>query len=320
MGTATIVPKEPSRDTIYTTNILRARLNYGFDSNFWFGLTQTYKYMIKIKIITKPAVNQASFTTTDFKKLVFSFPEYEEQIKIGFYFKQLDKAIALHQQKLDRLKALKKGYLQVLFPLTGEVLPRVRFNIYSSTWKKCIIHEIASNTVGGGTPKTSIKEYWDGQIPWIQSSDLTEHDTSDFKIRKYITKKGLSNSAAKLVPENSIAIVTRVGVGKLSLIPFEYTTSQDFLSLSNLKIDNLFGVYSLYNMLQKELSLIQGTSIKGITKNELLNKKIMIPESLDEQNQIGATIKKIDNIISNELKVIEKLQKLKKAYLQKMFI
>ncbi|WP_332370665.1 restriction endonuclease subunit S [Lactococcus cremoris] len=115
MGTATIVENTPIRDTIYTTNILRARLKKEYDSYYWFALTQINQYKINIKIITKPAVNQASFTTVDFKKLNFMFPNLKEQQKIGSFFKQLDNTIALHQRKLDLLKEQKKGFLQKMF-------------------------------------------------------------------------------------------------------------------------------------------------------------------------------------------------------------
>ncbi|HIB3152402.1 TPA: restriction endonuclease subunit S [Enterococcus faecium] len=115
MGTATIVENTPIRDTIYTTNILRARLKKEYDSYYWFALTQINQYKINIKIITKPAVNQASFTTVDFKKLNFMFPNLKEQQKIGSFFKQLDNTIALHQRKLELLKEQKKGFLQKMF-------------------------------------------------------------------------------------------------------------------------------------------------------------------------------------------------------------
>lgn len=99
MGTATVVQKVLNRKTIYTTNILKARVDENYDKYFWFTLTLTDKYKNDIKIITKPAVNQASFTTVDFKKLSYLFPNLKEQQKIGNYFSNLDRLITLHQWK-----------------------------------------------------------------------------------------------------------------------------------------------------------------------------------------------------------------------------
>ncbi|WP_300080701.1 restriction endonuclease subunit S [uncultured Thomasclavelia sp.] len=100
MGTATVVQKVLNRKTIYTTNILKARVDENYDKYFWFTLTLTDKYKNDIKIITKPAVNQASFTTVDFKKLSYLFPNLKEQQKIGNYFSNLDRLITLHQRKI----------------------------------------------------------------------------------------------------------------------------------------------------------------------------------------------------------------------------
>ena len=115
MGTAAIVEEEPARDTIYTTNILKAQTNDEYDSYFWFALTQTGKYKTDIKIITKPAVNQASFTTVDFKALEYRFPYYPEQTAIGNFFRNLDNQITSQTQKLEQLKKLKATYLQKMF-------------------------------------------------------------------------------------------------------------------------------------------------------------------------------------------------------------
>ena len=115
MGTATIVEDEPIRDTIYTTNILRMRTNEKCDNYFFLAQTNNKKYKDYIKGISKIAVNQASFTTGDFKNFDISTPKIEEQNKIGLLFKRLDSLIALHQRKLEKLKNIKKACLEKMF-------------------------------------------------------------------------------------------------------------------------------------------------------------------------------------------------------------
>lgn len=197
-------------------------------------------------------------------------------------------------------------------------VPKIRFPGFTEPWEERKLGEIAINTYGGGTPTTSNERYWDGDIPWIQSSDLTENKVSGVIPRKYITEEGLRCSATKLVSENSIAIITRVGVGKLAVMPFSYTTSQDFLSLSNLNTDIWFSVYAIYKKLQRELNAVQGTSIKGITKQELLSKVILIPE-MEEQLQIGQFFQEIDHLITLHQRKLNNIQNLKAGLLQKMF-
>ena len=164
-------------------------------------------------------------------------------------------------------------------------------------WEQRKLSELSEKTLGGGTPTTSNKAFWNGNIPWIQSSDIVDGKLFGVTPRKYITQEGLNHSAAQLIPENSIAIITRVGVGKLAFMPFSYATSQDFLSLSKLNTSPLFTVYVCYKKLQSMLNAVQGTSIKGITKNELLTEKIWIPK-YDEQQKIGAFFYQLDNLIT----------------------
>ena len=196
--------------------------------------------------------------------------------------------------------------------------PKVRFKGFTDAWELRKLGELASKTYGGGTPTTSNDEFWNGTIPWIQSSDLIEHQVFGVHPRKYITKEAVMNSATKIVPENALAIITRVGVGKLAVIPFSYTTSQDFLSLSELKTDVKFTAYLLYKKLQCELIFVQGTSIKGITKDELLSKIVFVPER-KEQEAISAFFANLDNLITLHQRKLDKMKELKKAFLNLIF-
>ena len=108
----------------------------------------------------------------------------------------------------------------------------------------------------------------------------------------------IKSSASKIIPKNSIAIIVRVGVGKLAFLPFNYSTSQDFLSITEINVDELFALYSIYKKLKKDLSLVQGTSIKGITKEELLRKTLFIPIKKSEQARIGAFFRHLDRLIT----------------------
>ena len=139
--------------------------------------------------------------------------------------------------------------------------------------------------------------FWDGEIPWIQSSDIPDGKLFGVEPKKYISQDGLNNSAAQLVPKDSIAIITRVGVGKLAFMPFSYTTSQDFLSFSRLNAEPFFTIYACYKKLQSELNAVRGTSIKGITKDELLAKVIKVP-TYAEQQQIGTFFRHLDHLIT----------------------
>lgn len=178
---------------------------------------------------------------------------------------------------------------------------------------------MAEKTYGGGTPTTSNEAFWNGNIPWIQSSDIVDGKLMGVEPRKYITQTGLNSSATQLVPKDSIAIITRVGVGKLAYMPFSYSTSQDFLSLSKLNTEPFFTVYACYKKLQSELNTVQGTSIKGITKDELLAKTISVPV-YSEQKQIGSFFTQLDTLITLHQRKLEKLVQIRKAFAERCFL
>lgn len=256
----------------------------------------------------------------DFFKTSLSIPrDIEEQKAIGKYFTELNSLITLYQRKCDKIKELKKYMLKKMFPQNGMNTPEIRFAGFTDAWEQRKLREIAGRTYGGGTPKTAVVEYWNGNIPWIQSSNLTEHELFNPNIQKYITNEGLSKSAAQLVPPNSIAVVSHVGVGKLVFIPFSYTTSQDFISLSELKAEPIFTCYSIYKKLQNDIHIVQGSAIKGITKDDLLNKEILLP-SEPEQIKIGNYFHTLDLLITLHQCKYEELINIKKFMLKKMFV
>ena len=97
-------------------------------------------------------------------------------------------------------------------------LPNYRFNKFLDSWNIGKLSTIANEFQSGGTPSTKVMNYWNGKIPWLQSSDLQKDKLFGVELQKFISEEGLQNSSAKLIPKNSIAIVTRVGVGKLAII------------------------------------------------------------------------------------------------------
>ena len=196
--------------------------------------------------------------------------------------------------------------------------PKVVFSNFKNNWKIFSFYNLANMFLSGGTPSTKEPTFWGGSIPWIQSSDIQKDILSGVIPQKFISEEGLQNSSAKLIPKNSIAIVTRVGVGKLAIIDQDYATSQDFLSLSDINGDTQFIVYSIYRMLQKESTQLQGTSIKGITKEDILSKKISLPE-IEEQSAIGSLFRTLDDLLASYKDNLVNYQSLKTTMLSKMF-
>ena len=115
---------------------------------------------------------------------------------------------------------------------------------------------------------------------------------------KFITNEAITKSATKRVPKGSILVVTRVGLGKVALSETEICTSQDFQSIvpSN-DFDPLYLTYSIKKLMIKKSQINQGTSIKGITKNDLREFIIHLPDK-DEQRKVSSFLEIIDTKIS----------------------
>ena len=203
---------------------------------------------------------------------------------------------------------------------TKRKVPKLRFPGFTEDWEQRKLDDIAQSKIGGGTPKTSNESFWNGDIPWIQSSDLTEGDIKNIRINKYISSEAVESSSAKIIDKGAITLVTRVGVGKLAVVDRDFTTSQDFLSLSGFDDCNVdFIAYQLYRLMQEKAKVLQGTSIKGITKNELLDQEILMPLDVKEQELINQVLSCSDKLITLHQRKLENLKLKKKALLQKMF-
>lgn len=314
----TYLYRESDGEVYYAGFLIRARLHDSYDGNFVFQQTLTDKYKQFIDI-TSQRSGQPGVNGKEYGDWKIGIASYSEQSAIGTLFRTLDDLLSSYKDNLTNYQSLKATMLSKMFPKAGQTVPEIRLDEFEGEWELCEINDLADDFQSGGTPKTNVQEYWDGDIPWIQSSDLGINCLFEIKVQKSISEKGLESSSAKIIPKDSIAVVTRVGVGKLAVMRHEYATSQDFLSLSNLKSNIEFTAYLLYRLLQKEVNQLQGTSIKGITKVELLSKKVLIP-SLPEQQDIGAYFSNLDNLINSHQEKISQLEILKKKLLQDMFI
>ena len=296
--------------------ILAIKPNPGYSSEFIMNYLKKEKDNILEKYLQG---GQGNLSAAIVKSIELYLPSIEEQSAIGSLFRTLDDLLASYKDNLANYQSLKVTMLSKMFPKAGQRVPEIRLDGFEGEWELLEINDLADDFQSGGTPKTNVQEYWDGEIPWIQSSDLETDCLFEIKVQKSISEKGLKKSSAKIIPKDSIAVVTRVGVGKLAVMRHEYATSQDFLSLSNLKSNIEFTAYLLYRLLQKEVTQLQGTSIKGITKVELLSEKVLIP-SLSEQQAIGTYFSNLDNLIAAHQEKISQLETLKKKLLQDMFI
>ncbi|MBI3136090.1 MAG: restriction endonuclease subunit S [Bacteroidetes bacterium] len=184
-------------------------------------------------------------------------------------------------------------------------------------WLVTRLGNICVKFTNGGTPSTKNTNFWNGKIPWITGADFGDQKISS--IRRYISKDALKNSSTNLIPQGSLLIVTRTGVGKMTIAPFDVAISQDITGVEvndrYITSDFLFRFLD-YN--KNRLSqLNQGTSISGITRDVLMDINIILPP-LPEQRKIATILQTWDKAIAQTQKLIDAKEKLKKGLMQKL--
>ena len=194
----------------------------------------------------------------------------------------------------------------------------MRFPEFSGEWDSFKLVELGK-FIGGGTPSSSNLSFWTGSIPWISSSDIKEDNINNISISRYITEDAIEKSATKYCPAPVILIVSRVGVGKVALSHTSLCTSQDFCNIIDIKCHPVFLSYNLLRTMKRKSREVQGTSIKGITSDELQKIRVFIPKNKDEQNKISNLLTLLDERIVTQNKIIEDLKKLKSAITDLLF-
>ena len=185
-------------------------------------------------------------------------------------------------------------------------VPPLRFPEFSGEWDSFKLVELGK-FIGGGTPSSSKLSFWTGSIPWISSSDIKEDNINNISISRYITEEAIEKSATKYCPAPVILIVSRVGVGKVALSHTSLCTSQDFCNIIEIKCHPVFLSYNLLRTMKRKSREVQGTSIKGITSDELQKMRVFIPKNKDEQNKISNLLTLLDERIATQTKSLKNM-------------
>lgn len=177
------------------------------------------------------------------------------------------------------------------------------------------------NFQSGGTPSKNNSEFFDGTIPWVTTTSLNGSKIDERNAVTWITEKAIKESAAKIVPANSIMVGTRVGVGKVAINTVEMSTSQDIISLLDIDEERWDKDY-LCKFLQSKSDYLnsqaRGATIKGIKIN-ILAELTMPDVSVKEQCRISEVLNTVTKLINARQQQLAKLDELVKARLVEMF-
>lgn len=196
-------------------------------------------------------------------------------------------------------------------------VPKLRFKEFSNEWEEKRLGEIGE-IIGGGTPSSIIEEYWNGNIQWFTPSEIGKNKYVNKSLRT-ITKEGLENSSAKLLPKGTILLSSRATIGEKSIALGEVTTNQGFQSIFvNEKNYNEFIYYLLDRIKPELIKKSTGSTFLEIS-NKTLKEVYIKVTILEEQEKIANFLSSIDKKISLIEEKLELFREYKKGVMQKIF-
>lgn len=268
----------------------------------------------------------AHYTIEQVKNTPIYVPSYDEQEKIGLFFQNLDRLIALHQRKYDKLINVKKAMLKKMFPKNGSNVPEIRFNGFTDDWERRKLSELCIKFTDGDwieakdqsnegvrliqTGNVGVTRYLDksSNQKWI-SEDTFErlHCEEIFPGDILISRLPEPAGRACIMPDLGKKMITAVDC---TIVRIKPEVSNKYL-VQYLSTDDYF----------KEVNTcLAGGTRQRISRSNLSEFIVPMPKDDIEQKQIGQFFENLDNLSTLHQRELEKLKNVKKACLEKMFL
>jgi len=288
----------------------------------FFDTTKWYSHIVQVS--TEGARNHGllNISPQDFFEMSITIPKSDEQNNISRIYNLMNSLLSLQQRKLELEKQLKFFLFQNAIPSKEAVIfkPKIRFREFQDKWKYAKLSEIYNTDCSGGTPSVKNKTFYGGNIPFLTISDL--NNKKIYKTQKTLSKKGLENSSAKLVPAGSISLAMYASVGKIGILSKEMATSQAFFNMTfddDEKRDFIYIILEKANFDKEWIRLISTGTQNNLNAKKIRNFHIVFPtyKALKGLNKLFCNI---DTDIDIQYKVIVTTNQLKQFLLQNLFI
>ncbi|WMC10664.1 restriction endonuclease subunit S [Oceanimonas pelagia] len=243
-------------------------------------------------------------------------PSLAEQKKIAQILSTWDQAITTTEQLLANSRQQKKALMQQLLTGKQRLLDKDGER-FSGEWKKVKLGSVA-NMNSGGTPKSTIGEYYGGDIPWVSISDMTKQGKWIASTEKYLTTHGLENSTARIYPKNSVLYAMYASIGECSIAQVPLSSSQAILGIRpKAELDFEFLYFFLTSL--KERIKLQGQQGTQSNLNARMVKDFLLYlPCIEEQQKIAAVLSTADREIDILQQKLDALRQEKKALMQQL--
>ena len=260
---------------------------------------------------------QGNLSGTIVKDLSIDFPNtYIEQEKIGGFFRNLDNLITLHQRKLDKMKELRKAFLNLIFS------QKLRFRGFTDSWELRKLGEITekitrkNQSLESLLPLTISAQHGLIDQNSFFNKQIASKDVSGY----YLIKNGefaYNKSYSNAYPWGAIKRLDLHDKGVLSTLYIVFKPT-------NVESNFLVSYYSADNW-HKEVSIraaegARNHGLLNISPQDFFETKLLIPNKYEEQEKIGVFFKKLDNLIIFNQDKINRLKNVKKILLRNMLI
>lgn len=187
-----------------------------------------------------------------------------------------------------------------------------------SDWEVKTISQVGK-IIGGGTPSTFNSAYWNGSVQWFTPAELSKAGKYVSKSERTITKLGVENCSAKILPAGTILLTTRASIGTSAILKAPACTNQGFQSLVvNSENSNEFLYYLLSTKVDEMMSLASGSTFLEISPKKLGGIQLQIPSSRAEQTAIANVLSDMDTEISALETKLAKYRTLKTGMMQQL--
>ena len=255
-----------------------------------------------------------NISADDFLDISLYLPkENKEQQKIGQFFKSLDHLITLHQRKYDKLTKVKKSMLEKMFPQNGSDVPEIRFSGFTDAWEQRKLGDIAIFN-----PKSELPEKFEYvDLESVVGTEIIAHREE---------QKSTAPSRAQRLAQFGDLFYQTVRPYQKNNCLFESHCKSYVFSTGYAQIRPFFNGYFLLSLVQSDffvkrvLDRCTGTSYPAINSNDLAEMSIKKPCDKKEIEKIGQFFRSLDRLITLHQRELDRLQKIKKSCLEKMFV
>lgn len=322
LGRVALIPE--NNKYVLNQRVALLRPNGLLKPNYLFHIINNNQNYFKMQGAGSSQLNISRDSVENFS---FLAPKSHEQSYVTTFFDKIDSYITLHQRKYEKLQQVKKALLEKMFPKDREVTPKIRFKGFSEAWKQYKFDEVVNRIATGLNPRDNFQLNTGGKnfyvtIKNFHHGNLRLDDDCD-KVDDAALLLIQNRSDLK---KNDILFSSIGRVGDCYLVdksPEDWNINESVFTLrpNQQLVSPLYLFHTIHSdvVLSQILNNITGSTFKSIKVNDL--KKAIVPTPLiDQQVKIGNFISSIENLITFHQRKYEKLQNIKKALLQKMFV